>query len=183
MTAGNDMYIIAVISSLRGKLRSRMSRPTDRRHHRPAEALHDAHRHQHAEAVGHAAQHRAGGEDEQRGDEDAAGAEAVGEPAAHRDEGGDGEHIGGHRHVQPHRRGAEAARHVGDGGGDDRRIQLFHQERHGDDDRDEDAQTGIAFGREARLVWGTLRRMHEARSMTAEPLPQVFLMRILESYQ
>ena len=127
---------------------AQQDQPAHGRHHRPAEPLQAAREDEHREAVRHAAEDGAGGEDDQRQHEDPARAEAIGEPSADGNEDRQGQHIGGHCQIHPQRRGAQAARHIRNGCRDDGRIQLFHQEGDGHDRRYDQPETGIALGRE-----------------------------------
>ena len=145
---------------LRPREAAQQDQPAHRGHHGAAQPLQHPHRQQHAEAVGHAAQRRAEGEDAERQSEDPARAEPVGEPAADRDEHGQGQDIGGHRQIQPQRRGVQAGRHVRDGGGDDGGVELLHQEGDGDDHRDDHAQPRIPLRHELGLVGDSIRYRH-----------------------
>jgi hypothetical protein len=158
---------------------SQQNEPADRRHHGAADALQHTCRYQHRECAGNATERRADGEDRQRQDEDTACAEAVGEPTAQRYENSEGQHISGHCQIHSHRRGRQAVRHGRDRRGYDRRIELFHQERNGDDQRDENAQPRITLNCKAMFVQCTTREQRRRR--TINPLRVSSPARVVES--
>ena len=90
------------------------------------------------EGVGEAAEDRGEGEDSDSGGEDGAGAEAVGEPAADGDEDGQSDEVGGHADVETDGADVEAARHLGESGGDDGAVEVLHEEGAGDEHGDEE---------------------------------------------
>ena len=75
--------------------------------------------------------------------EHAARAEPVGDPAADRDEHREAEQVGGDREAEPQRAFAERRRDHRQRGGDRGRIQIFHEQGAGDDQRDQHG-TGFA---------------------------------------
>ena len=65
--------------------------------------------------------------------EDAARAEAIGDPAADRNADGQAQDVAGDDGLQAQRRDAQARRHRRDGGVDDGRVELLHEQRGRDD--------------------------------------------------
>jgi hypothetical protein len=109
--------------------------PPDRSHHRSANALEDARKHEIFQRMRQRAADRA---EHEYGDGDAkhvARAEPVGGPAAGRDEDGERKQIRGDRELQGERIGADIARDVGERGRDHRRVHVIHEQRNGDDQR------------------------------------------------
>ncbi len=99
----------------------------DRHHHGAAQALQQAGGGHHLGAHRQAAQDRSAGEDADRGEEDAAGAEAVGHPAADGNADGQAEDVAGDDRFQAQRGNPEAGSDAGNGGVDDRGVELLHE--------------------------------------------------------
>ena len=82
----------------------------DRDQHAAGEALQDARGDQRLERPGEPAERGAGGEEDERDDVEAAGAEAGGGPAGDRDDRGEGEHVAGHDPLDAVQRGVQVRR-------------------------------------------------------------------------
>jgi len=134
--AGIVIQFIAETSPERGKLQQ--DQAADRRHHRAAEPLHDAHQQQHRQVRGNSAERRASRENRNCRAKHHAGAEPVGDPAAQRDEHREAQQVGRDHQVEAQRIGAETFGHVGDRDGDHRRIEAFHKKGAADHQRDQD---------------------------------------------
>ncbi len=108
------------------------------------------------------AEDRAEREQADRGPEHDPRAETVGDLAARRNEDGEAEQVGGQRHVHVQRVGAERARHRGQRGGQHGAVELLHEHRAGDDQRDRPRAGGCRRGRDGvrRATW---RRPRVAR--------------------
>lgn len=126
-------------------------------HHGPGHALQHARADKFGQRVGKGAEYGACREKGNGGAEDIARAEAVRHPAAHRDENGDGQHVGGDGEVEAHRIFAEAFRHFGQGGGNDRRIQHLHEKGRTHDHGDEDGGAGLFLSCHGRGSASSLR--------------------------
>jgi hypothetical protein len=83
-------------------------------------------------------------------------AEAVRKPAAHRDEHGQRQDVGRDGEVHAKDRGVEVHRHPRNRRRDDGGIEVLHQERGRDGQRDEQPQSRIAFGWKRTLGLGLL---------------------------
>ena len=114
---------------------ARQRHAADRHHHGAARALQDAAGHQHLDAGREAAQHRADGEEADRRGEDAPRAEPVGHPAAHRNEDGEAQRIARQHRLHAERHHVHRARDGRHRGVEDRRVERLHEERHGDQPR------------------------------------------------
>ena len=88
------------------------------------------------------------------GAEDGAGAEAVGDPAADRDEHAEAEHVARDRDFQRDGVAAEGARHFGNRGDDDVRIDAFHEHRARDDERGDESFDGERHGESMNIAAG-----------------------------
>jgi hypothetical protein len=122
----------------------------DRRHHGTAGALDHAGDDEFRQRIGQPAGDRAQGEDDDGGAEHRARAETVGHPAAQRDEDRQAQQIGGDREIEPQHVFMEGSGDRRQRRGDDRRIEILHEERAGDDQRDD-----VLFGQrgsEAGLI-------------------------------
>ncbi len=120
--AGTLTYDIARTSSVLGKVRSRISRPTGTIIAPPMPCTMRAATSIHSE-LDEAAADRADREHDDRRAEHTPGAEAVGGPAADRDEHRQAQQVAGDRHVEPQRRLADRARDRRQRRRDDRRIE------------------------------------------------------------
>ena len=123
--------------------------PSHRHHHGAADALDDPGQGQLDDPVGETAEDRAEGEDPDRGPEDRSGPKAIGDPAADGDEDPQAEHIDGDAEAEVDRAGAEALRHGGQRRGDDRPVQVFHEQGAGDDQGDDHRAGGSGRRRHA----------------------------------
>ena len=133
-----------------------------RHHHGPAHALDDAVEHEIGERGGEPAQDRADGEDDDGRAEYRARAIAVRRPAARRNEDGQRKQIGGERQLERHRVFLEISGDGGQGGGDDGRVHLFHEQGTGDDEGDENLRRQrvarhVCFRRVAPRSWAARR--------------------------
>ena len=113
-------------------------RHAERHQHAAAEALQDAEEHQHLEAGGGRAEHRAGGEQQHGEQVEPLGAEAVGGPAGQRDDAGQGQRVAGHRPGDLGRGGVELALEGLERDGHDRDVEDGHDRAEDDDARDEE---------------------------------------------
>ena len=119
---------------------------SDGDHHGSTEALEDAHQGELGEGVGDAAEERGEGEDGDGGGEDGAGAETVGHPAADGDQDGEGEEVRGHADVETDGADVEAARHLGQRGGDNGAVEVFHEQGPRDQGGDEERGATVLHG-------------------------------------
>ncbi|PAV70698.1 hypothetical protein WR25_02530 [Diploscapter pachys] len=120
----------------------------DRHHHRTADPLDEAGGDQRRQRPGLRAGDRTEQEHDDRPAEDAARAEAVGQRAACRDEQGERQQIAGEREAEAGGGRAEIAGHGGQGDGQHGPVELLHEQRGGDDQRD-DAIAAGGSGRSA----------------------------------
>ena len=109
----------------------------DRRHHRAAHALNDARQHEFFEILRQCAADRAGDENPDGDTEHVAAAEAVRGPAARRNADRKRQQVRGDREFECQRAGAEVARDGRQGCRDDGRVHVLHEQRDGDDERNE----------------------------------------------
>ena len=118
-----------------GPQQFRLGRPAEHHegahgdHHGPAGALQDAAQGQHGQVLAQRAEQGRHGEDGNGQAEDAACAEPFGEPAAERDAHGHRHQVGRHGDVHAGGRHPEVTGDAGNGGGQHRAVQEFHEER------------------------------------------------------
>src|SRR6266852_8927819 len=110
---------------------------SDRHHHGAADPLQDACAGELGNAAAQPAQDRAEHEDGDGGAKDGARAEAVGHPAARRNEDGDAEEIGGDRQAEMDRADGEGFGDLRQRRGDHRAVEILHEKRAGDGQRDD----------------------------------------------
>jgi hypothetical protein len=103
-----------------------------RHHHRPAEPLQQARGRHHWRVWRQPAQDRGKRKDADRDKKNAAGAETVGHPAADGNPDRKAEDITGDDRFQAQRRHPKAGRDAGNGGVDDRGVELLHEQGSGD---------------------------------------------------
>ena len=117
--------------------RAQQHQPSDRRHHRAADALQDARDHEIGDRGGQRAADRADHEDGDGDREHHARAEPVGGPAARRNEHRQRQQIRGDGELQRQRAGADIGGDRRQRGRDDRRIHVLHEQGGGHDERDQ----------------------------------------------
>src|SRR6185437_9627791 len=120
--------------------------------------------HEFPQRVGETAGYRADHEDADRGAENGACAEFIGHPTAQGDEDREAQEIASDGEVEPQRILVERAGDGRQGGGYDRRIERLHEERAGDDQRN-DVLCGNghrAIGKSVLECRGARRRRMEA---------------------
>ena len=118
--------------------RAHEDEPSHRHHHRAAHALQEPGGDKCQEGVGRRAQQRSAHEHDDRRREYGARSVAVGHPAADRDEDGEADEIRRERQLERERGLADIGRDRGQRGRDHRRVHVFHEQRTGDDERNED---------------------------------------------
>ena len=107
-------------------------------HHAAARTLDDAEQHQLGHVLGHAAQRRADGEDDDGGQEDPLATEAVSQPARRRDEDGQAHQVGDHDTVDSGGGDVEVAADGGERDVHDRDVHDVHEHRRHEHDADGD---------------------------------------------
>ena len=129
--------------------RAQQHETPDGDHHRTTTALQHARADEERQARRLRAHDGADGEQADRGTEHGARAEAVRDLAAGRDEHGQAQQIGRQCHVHAQRINVEGAGHGRQGGGEHGAVQLFHEERAGND-QGRGAGAGAEFRRGGR---------------------------------
>ena len=141
--------------------------PAHRHHHRAAYPLHEACEHERGERARACAQQRSAHEHHDGGGKDGARAVAVGHPSADRNEYRKADQIGGKRQFERERILANIARDRRQRSGQHRGIHVFHEQRAGDDQGDQDLALHRADGPCAVLV--RMASTIEAGAYTAGP--------------
>jgi hypothetical protein len=122
----------------------------DRHHHRAADPLQDPGDDEHRQADAEGTEGGGHGEGRDGHEQDPPTAEAVGEPAADGDANGDGHQVGGDGDVDVDRADAQVVRHLRCRSGDDRGVQVLHEERPGHQQRQRPVQLTRTTNRHGR---------------------------------